>query len=259
MCNPVASLYCLPMKTTLTLDRTPLKSSKPRPISAAKAVDTPLVSKKKVFIVDDHAILRDGLTQLINAEEDLCVCGQAENAQAFLSALEEVTPDIAIVDVGLPTMNGVELIKHVKGQFPKLPILVLSMYDENLYAERVLRAGARGYLMKQFGTARVREAIRDILNGKMHVSEKLNSKMMNTFTGRNPGGGSLQDLLSDREFEVFELIGHGSGTRQSAAKLNLSVKTIESYREHIKEKMGYKNGTELVQQAIQWVERRNLF
>jgi DNA-binding NarL/FixJ family response regulator len=247
------------MKTTLTLDRAPLKSSKRPLTSAVTAIDVPSTVKKKVFIVDDHAILRDGLTELLNAEADLCVCGQADNAQAFLSALEHVMPDIAIVDVALPTMNGLELIKHVKGQFPNLPILVLSMYDENLYAERVLRAGARGYLMKQFGTLRVRDAIRDVLNGKIHVSEKLNAKLMNTFTGKNPGGGSLQDLLSDREFEVFELIGHGSGTRQSAEKLKLSVKTIESYREHIKEKMGYKNGTELVQQAIQWVERRSLF
>lgn len=247
------------MKTNLTLDRAPLKSSKPKLAPATGVVDTRSTNKKKVFIVDDHAILRDGLTQLINAEDDLCVCGEADNAQTFLTALEQVTPDIAIVDVALPTMNGVELIKHVKVQFPALPILVLSMYDENLYAERALRAGARGYLMKQYGTLRVRDAIRDVLNGKIHVSEKLNAKMMNTFTGKNPGGGSLQDLLSDREFEVFELIGHGSGTRQSAEKLKLSIKTIESYREHIKEKMGYKNGTELVQQAIQWVERRSLF
>jgi DNA-binding NarL/FixJ family response regulator len=257
------------MKTTLTLDRKPPRAAiKPvQPASKAKAngekpdVAEPVSTKlkKRVFIVDDHAIVRDGLAQLLNAEDDLTVCGEADNAQTFLSAIAAAKPDIAIVDVALPTMNGVELIKHVKAQFPELPILVLSMYDENLYAERVLRAGARGYVMKQLGTTQVRDAIRNVLNGEIHVSEKISAKMLNMFAGGKSEGGSPVERLSDREFEVFELIGQGFGTRQIAGKLQLSIKTIESYREHIKEKMNYKNGTELVQQAVQWVERRNLF
>jgi DNA-binding NarL/FixJ family response regulator len=248
------------MKSSLTLDR---KSKPEKSTSAPKTLPTttpPASSlvKKKIFIVDDHAIVREGLTQLLNAEDDLCVCGEAENAQGFLSALQEITPDAAIVDIGLPTMNGVEMIKHVKAQYPQLPILALSMYEENLYAERVLRAGARGYVMKQVGTSSVCNAIRDVINGRIHVSAKINAKMLNSFSSKHEGG-SLEDTLSDRELEVFELLGQGQGTRQIAEKLMLSVKTIESYREHIKEKMGYQNGAELVQQAVQWVERRSIF
>jgi DNA-binding NarL/FixJ family response regulator len=215
--------------------------------------------KSRVLVVDDHAIVREGIAQLINHETDLVVCGEADNAHKALEAIPIVKPDIAIVDISLTTMNGIELIKNLRVQYPKLPILVLSMHDESLYAERALRAGARGYIMKQEGTANVRIAIRQVLKGEIYVSEKISAKMLSQLAGGNAEGGSPFDRMSDRELEVFQLIGQGFGTRQIAEKLHLSVKTIESYREHIKEKMNFKSGTELVQQAVQWVERRDSF
>jgi DNA-binding NarL/FixJ family response regulator len=202
------------MKATLTLERKQSKPLKSKPLPESNLTERSSIAKKRIFIVDDHAIVRDGLTQLLNGEADLCVCGEADNAQDFLSAIPDAKPDAAIVDIGLPTMNGVELIKHVKAQYPQLPILALSMYEENLYAERVLRAGARGYLMKQHGTTSLCTALRDILSGRIHVSDKMNAKMLNSFSSNNPGGGSLEDCLSDRELEVFELLGQGLGTRQ---------------------------------------------
>jgi DNA-binding NarL/FixJ family response regulator len=210
--------------------------------------------KIRVFVVDDHPIVRQGLSQLINREPDLSVCGEAEDARTALDALGPAKPDIVIVDVSLDGPDGIELLKTIRSRDSKLPVLMLSMHDESLYAERALRAGANGYIMKQEATERVLIAIRQILSGEVYVSDRMSQKMMQQFIHRSgPAMSSPMAELTDRELEVFRLIGHGHGTRQIAEELHLSVKTVESYYAHIKEKLTLKNARELVQHAVQWV------
>lgn len=215
--------------------------------------------KIRVLVVDDHPIVRQGLSQLINQEPDLMVCGQAEDARTALDAIDPSQPDILIVDVSLDGPDGIELLKTIRANDSRLPVLILSMHDESLYAERALRAGANGYIMKQEATERVLVAIRQILGGEVYVSERMAKKMVQQFIG---GSGvskrSLIDELTDRELEVFRLIGQGHGTRQIAEELHLSVKTVESYYAHIKEKLFLKNARELVQHAVQWVTDKPL-
>ena len=211
--------------------------------------------KAKILIVDDHPILRQGLSQLINQEEDLSICGEAKDAQQGMDRISRLNPDLAIIDITLEGIDGLELIKLVKSRFPKLPILVLSMHDEAIYAERALRAGARGYIMKQEASDVIISAIRKVLKGEIHVSSRMASRLLNKVAdGRADRGGSAVEELSDRELEVFTLIGQGLGTRKIAEKLCLSIKTVETYREHIKNKMELANATELVRQAVKWVE-----
>jgi DNA-binding NarL/FixJ family response regulator len=210
--------------------------------------------KRGVLIVDDHPIVRQGLAQLIDQEHDLHVCGQAEDAHAAMKAIRELAPDLAVVDISLKDTSGIELIKDIKVQHPGLPVLTLSMHDEGIYAERALRAGARGYVMKQEATERVVTAIRRVLAGEMYVSEGMAAKMVSKLVaGPAQAGGSPVDRLSDRELEVFRLIGTGYGTREMAEKLHLSVKTIETYRAHIKEKLDLLDANELLRTAINWV------
>jgi DNA-binding NarL/FixJ family response regulator len=211
-------------------------------------------AKIRVFVVDDHPIVRQGLSQLINREPDLSVCGEAEDTRTALDALAPAKPDIVIVDVSLDGPDGIELLKTIRSRDSKLPVLMLSMHDESLYAERALRAGANGYIMKQEATERVLIAIRQILNGEVYVSDRMSQKMMQQFIHRSgTARSSPMAELTDRELEVFRLIGHGHGTRQIAEELHLSVKTVESYYAHIKEKLTLKNARELVQHAVQWV------
>ncbi len=206
----------------------------------------------KILIVDDHPILRQGLAQLIDQQKDLSICGQFEEAGQAFDAIGQVKPDLALVDISLKGSSGIELLKNIKAKYPKLFVLVLSMHDESLYAERVLRAGASGYIMKQEATEKVLEAIRKVLAGEIYLSEKMSTKFMHQLVGgRGVAGGSFMDRLSDRELEVFGFIGQGRGTREIAEQLHLSVKTIESHRAHIKEKLNLKNATELVHRAIQ--------
>jgi len=196
--------------------------------------------------------MRDGLIQLLEHEKDLAIVGQFEDASHAFEGISQLKPDIAIIDLSLKGSSGLELIKNIKANYPKLIILVLSMYDESLYAERVLRAGASGYIMKQEATDRLLHAIRQVLAGGIYLSERMSSQFMQQLVGGRPAsGGSLMERLSDRELEVFGLIGQGRGTRQIAEQLHLSVKTIESHRAHIKEKLNLKNATELVHRAIQ--------
>jgi DNA-binding NarL/FixJ family response regulator len=210
--------------------------------------------KIRVFVVDDHPIVRQGLSQLINREPDLWVCGEAEDARTALDALGPAKADIVIVDVSLDGPDGIELLKTIRSRDSKLPVLMLSMHDESLYAERALRAGANGYIMKQEATERVLIAIRQILSGEVYVSDRMSQKMMQQFIHRSGAArSSPMAELTDRELEVFRLIGHGHGTRQIAEELHLSVKTVESYYAHIKEKLTLKNARELVQHAVQWV------
>jgi len=228
----------------------------------AKRESEPKKKRNKVLIVDDHPIVRHGIAELLNHEADLTVCGEAEDAHQALEAIAEIAilkPDIAIVDITLKEgLGGIELIKDIKARYPKLPVLVLSMHDESLYAERCLRAGAKGYIMKQEATEKVVEAIRQVLGGEIYLSDKMAQKILHKFIGGQPEvGGSPIESLSDRELEVFQLIGRGLGTRRIAEELYLSVKTIETYREHIKEKLKLKNAPELAQHAIQWVQSEN--
>jgi DNA-binding NarL/FixJ family response regulator len=210
--------------------------------------------KTRVFVVDDHPIVRQGLSQLINREPDLMVCGEAEDARAALEAIAALNPGFLIVDVSLDGPDGIELLKAIRARDPRLPVLMLSMHDESLYAERALRAGANGYIMKQEATDRVLIAIRQILGGEVYVSDRIAQKMMHQFIGRSGGvKRSTMEELTDRELEVFRLIGQGHGTRQIAEELHLSIKTVESYHAHIKDKLSLKNARELVQHAVQWV------
>jgi DNA-binding NarL/FixJ family response regulator len=218
------------------------------------------VKKARVLIVDDHPIIRQGLRELIDQEPDLEVCGEAENAIEALKAIRTLNPDVALVDISLnKDMSGFDLIKDVKYQYPNLPTLVLSMHDESIFAERVLRAGGRGYVMKEEATEKVLIAIRKVLGGGIYLSDRVTSKMLskisNARTAQEPSG---VELLSDRELEVFELIGQGLGTQKIAERLNLSVKTVEAHRMHIREKLKLKDATELLQHAIQWTQNEKI-
>ena len=211
-----------------------------------------------ILIVDDHPIVRQGLAEMVNHEDDLLVCGQAEDAHQAMKAVKEQKPDMAIVDISLKETSGMELIKDLKAQYPNLPVLALSMHDESLYAERALRAGARGYIMKAEATEKVILAIRTILSGEIYISKKMASKMMRKLVGGSAEiNTSPVERLSDRELEVFQLIGKGFGTRQISERLFLSIKTIETYRAHLKEKLNLEDAAELLQYAIQWVNSRN--
>jgi DNA-binding NarL/FixJ family response regulator len=205
----------------------------------------------RIMLVDDHPVMREGLAQLINHEPDLTVCGQYEDAARAFAAIPAARPDLAIIDLSLKGSSGLELVKNSRASYPKLLILVLSMYDESLYAERVLRAGAAGYIMKQEASEKILGAIRQVLRGGIYLSEKMSSQLMHQLIGgKPPEAGSVLERLSDRELEVFGLIGQGKGTRQIAEHLHLSVKTIESHRAHIKEKLNLKDANELVHTAI---------
>lgn len=212
-------------------------------------------TKSRILLVDDHPIVRQGLTEMINQETDVTVCGVADDLHKALDAIATLKPDLVIVDISLKGSNGIELLKNIKVRYPKMRVLMLSMHDESLYAVRALRAGAAGYIMKQEATEKVLTAIRQVLNGEVYLSERMEKRMMQQLVGgRAVRTGSPIEDLSDRELEVFGLIGQGHGTRQIAEQLHLSIKTIESHRAHIKEKLGLKNATELVQHAIQWRE-----
>lgn len=213
------------------------------------------MSRTKILIVDDHPILRKGLSMVINQEPDLMVIGEAEDAQTGLEMIESLTPDLVIVDLSLPGVDGIELIKSIKLRYRDLPALVVSMHDESLFAERALRAGARGYIMKQEAVENMLIAIRRVLNGEIFVSDKVATKMLETLiSGDAKTVRSPLDLLSNRELTVFRLIGQGFKTSQIADRLHLSVKTIESYRSHIKEKLKIDTGTDLMKYAIQWIQ-----
>jgi DNA-binding NarL/FixJ family response regulator len=213
--------------------------------------------KAKIILVDDHPLVREWLTNLIHQQPDLMVCGEAETAPAALQTIEAIKPDVAIVDISLKDSSGIELIKNIKISHPRLAVIVLSMHDERLYAERALRAGARGYIMKRETAKKVITAIRRVLEGKLYLSEKLASVFAEKFVDRS--GTSVHspiEQLSDRELEVFQMLGEGCETRQIAGAMNVSMKTIQAYCARIKEKLGLANATELLREAIRWNESR---
>jgi DNA-binding NarL/FixJ family response regulator len=219
-----------------------------------KSRPTTKAGRKRIFIVDDHPMMRDGLRALISGESDLEVCGEAEDALPALEQIEKLKPDLAIVDITLRSTSGLELIKDLKNRAPDVPALVISMHDESLYAERVLRAGGRGYVMKQEGGKKLMEAIRQVLNGQTFVSPKISARILDAFSGRHPEGSSPVEMLTDREFEVFQLIGSGLTTKEIAAKLHVSAKTVEVHRVNIKQKLNVGTAPELIRFAVRWVE-----
>jgi DNA-binding NarL/FixJ family response regulator len=214
-------------------------------------------AKRRILIVDDHPMMRQGLAQLIDHEPDLVAWGEADTAAQALNLVAARKPDLVLVDLSLPDKNGLELIKDLQVFHPEVPALVFSMHDESLYAARVLRAGGRGYIMKQEGGKKLMEAIRHVLNGRIYVSEKMSSKILEMFSGRRvETADSPMELLSDREFEVFQLLARGKATREIADHLRLSVKTVEVHRANARRKLKLKSGAELVRFAIRWLESR---
>ncbi len=206
----------------------------------------------RILLVDDHPVARQGVRLLIEAAHDLTVCGEAPDADTAMTLISKLNPDLVIVDLSLKGKPGLELIKDIKARDENLPMLVLSMHDESMYAERVLRAGARGYIMKQEATDKILQAIRRILAGEIYVSETIAARVLRQLTasGNQPLKSSL-DLLTDRELEVFQFLGQGKPVRDIAKMLHLSTKTIEAHREHIKEKLNLASSSELLRMAIQ--------
>jgi len=215
----------------------------------------PAADRKRILLVDDHPIVREGLVQLVNQCADLVVCGEAGGTNEALEALGRLRPDLAIVDISFKGSDGLELIKQASTRWPTLPMLVLSMHSEELYAERVLRAGARGYIMKQEAASSVLTAIRQVLGGNVYLSAAMRARLLRHLVdGEARRGPGPLDGLSDRELTILRLIGRGHTTRQIAEQLDLSVRTVASHRDRVRRKLGLRSGAELVQYAIRWAE-----
>ena len=216
--------------------------------------------KKRLFLVDDHALVRQGLTQLINNEPDLVVCGQAANARDGLKDIRTLVPDLVLADLSLQASHGLDLIKDILAFLPKLPVLVISMHDELIYAERVLRAGASGFIMKSEPFGRVLTGIRQALNGQYVVSDVVQTQSLRQFANKacspSTEGNDRINGLSDREMQVFECIGQGKRSREIAVELHVSVKTVETHRAHLKKKLQIPTSPALVKYAVEW---RTLF
>jgi DNA-binding NarL/FixJ family response regulator len=213
---------------------------------------------KRIVIVDDHPLFRKGLEQLIHSDAAFAVCGEAGNAPEAMDVIRKLDPDLAIVDLSLPGANGIELIKNVRAEFPKLPILVLSMHDESLYALRALRAGANGYVMKHEAMTNVVRAIHEVFSGRPYLSPAMAAQVITKFAKKpSEGESDAVERLSDRELEILERIGKGDDVHQIAKLLHLSPKTVETHRAHIKEKLQLKNAREVARFAVQWVDARN--
>jgi len=212
--------------------------------------------KTGVFVVDDHPLVRDSLAMLINQQEDMRVCGEAEDSAAALRGLAQAAPDIAIVDLSLKEGSGLDLIKQLKLRAPALPVVVLSMHDEKLYAERCIRAGARGYVMKRESSKRIVAAIREVRAGRLFLSEQAASHFAERFVGAKITETPLENL-SDRELQVFGLIGRGMPTRDIAVSMNVSVKTVQAYCARIKQKLQIASATELLRDAVRWHDQQN--
>lgn len=226
--------------------------SRPAKPTAAGAPRDP---RKRILIVDDHPFMRAGLAQLIDRQPDMRVCREAGNPAEALQALAQEVPDLVLTDITMPGRSGAEFIKDLLALHPGLPVLVISMHDESIYAERMLRAGARGYIMKEAGGEALLAALRQVLGGQIYLSGKLSARLLETLTGGQPRGSTSPIAkLTDREFEVFQLIGQGKTTHDIAAQLHLSTKTVDVHRANIKGKLGITDGTALVRYAVRWVE-----
>jgi DNA-binding NarL/FixJ family response regulator len=213
--------------------------------------------KIKILLVDDHPLVREGVANLINQQPDLEVCGEAGNEPQALQLIGATGPDVAVVDISLANGSGLELVKSIKALHPAVAVLVLSMHDESLYAERALRAGARGYVMKSEAAKKVIAGVRAVLAGQLYVSEKIAALMAEKFVeGRTAAAASPVEQLSDRELEVFQLLGRGQSTRQIADHLHVGFKTVQAYSARIKEKLKLANATELLREAMHWNDRQ---
>lgn len=208
----------------------------------------------KILVVDDHPLVREHLGTVINREPDLTVCGEAEDCRGALAAIAATKPDLAIIDLTLKDSHGLDLLKDIQIQYPKLRTLVVSMHDESLYAERVMRAGANGFITKQHATRDILKAIRQVLSGQCYLSSQMTSRVISKFSGHARKDVSDIEQLTDRELQVLELIGRGLTTRRVAEQLVLDIKTIDTYRARLKDKLGLKDGAQLVQRAVQWLE-----
>jgi len=213
--------------------------------------------QKQIFIVDDHPVFREGLVGLVKREADLAVCGEADNAPQALAGIEQLNPDLVLLDIGLPGKSGLELTKDLRAMLPAIAVLVISMHDETLYAERVLRAGGRGYIMKQEGPEKILQAIRHVLDGQVFVSGKMSDRILHALSNPRAKTDSPIAQLTDREFEIFQLIGRGKDSHAIAEQLHLSAKTVDTHRGHLKEKLELKSGTELICFAARWVETQS--
>jgi len=222
----------------------------------AKSVVEPVEEKRRIFLIDDHAVLRDGLRRLLEAESDFCICGEAENSRKAFDRIEAASPELAIVDISLPGPSGIELIKGLKARFPALRVLVLSMHDESLYAERALRAGAKGYVMKQTPTEYLLTAVRRVLKDEIYLSQPLSSQLLGALVCQKSKPGPILKKLSDRELEIVRLIGKGFTTGEIARELAISGKTVESHRGNIRRKLNLRSGPELVRFALAHAEDR---
>jgi DNA-binding NarL/FixJ family response regulator len=217
------------------------------------------MNRKKIFLLDDHPVFRQGLVQLINGEEDMIVCGEADNYYDSTRLVESKSPDMIIADITLRDVSGLELIKYLHDRNIEIPVLVLSMHDEIIYAEKAMKAGASGYIMKHEMTDNVVSAIRQVMNGKIYISESINKLVVQKFFTKNKKKSDMiSDILTDREFEILNLIGQGYKRKKIAEKLNLNVNTIGTYRERIKEKIGVESSSELTAKAISWFQNGDL-
>jgi len=218
----------------------------------------PAPNKRRVFLVEDHPVTRRGLGLLIDQEADLMVCGQAAAAVAALMGIQTTKPDVVIVDIAIPGRDGLELIKDMGELHPQLPTVVLSVLDETIYAHRALQAGARGYVMKREPVEQLLTAVREVLAGEVYLSAAMRKQLLLTSLDlSHPVSDFGVKLLSDRELEIFRLVGEGFGTQKIAATLNLSISTVETHRTHIKEKLGVKHAPDLVREAVLWLQSQN--
>ncbi len=234
-----------------------MKTPAPKKTAAPAAAAPP--PPRRVLLIDDHPFMRAGLAQLINAQRDLIVCGEAGNPSEAFRSLAPVKPDLVLSDLTMPGRSGLEFIKDLKAVEPNLAVLVVSMHDEVVFAERALRAGARGYIMKEAGGENLLAAIRQVLRGEVYVSPRMSSRILNALAARRPRGSTSPiERLTDREFEVFQLIGQGKSTRDIAEQLHLSSKTVDVHRSHLKAKLGLKGATALIRHAVRWVETQSV-
>src|SRR6266446_9707897 len=243
------------MEIGATPEQAMIATLKSEPMAQAKQNNVK-DTRSRILLVDDHAVVRYGIAQLINRQTDMMVCGEEEDASRAMSAISRLKPSLVIADISLKDSSGLELMRNIKAQYPSLPILVVSVHDESIYAEIAFRAGALGYLMKEEALEKILTAIRRVLTGAIYVSDKLAAKMLQQqVRGQKDVNDSPVKQLSDRELEVFQLIGQWKKTRDIAEELHLSIKTIEYYREQIKRKLNLRNAAELTQYATSWVQR----
>jgi DNA-binding NarL/FixJ family response regulator len=233
-------------------------SNRNHPAPAKKTAQPAPAPRKKILVVDDHPMTRAGVAHLLNKQADVMVCGEVGSPEEAFSEIAKSAPDLLLTDMTMRGRSGIEFIKDMLALHPTLPILVVSMHDEVIYAERALRAGARGYIMKEAGGEKLLAAVRRVLGGQVYVSEELSVKILDNLSGKKPRGShSPIEKLSDREFEVFQLIGQGKSTRDIAQQLHLSPKTVDVHRSHIKEKLDLTDATSLVRHAVRWVETQD--